>query len=170
MNDHWGYNLVDHDFKSVPALIGMLVETASKGGNLLLNVGPRADGTFPDESVERLAAIGKWMGVNGAAIHGTTASLFAKAPFRSTTQGNRIYLFLTEWPEADTLSLPGLKTPVARAYALADPSKTAIVVNAVGGGAAGAGVPSQSLILPRNEPDPICSVVVLEFDSAPEVG
>jgi alpha-L-fucosidase len=164
MNRNWGYNSHDHDFKSVPELVGLLVETASKGGNLLLNIGPRADGTFPDESVERLAAIGRWMRVNGDAIHGTTASLFASAPFRSTTRGNRIYLFLTEWPEADTLALPGLVTPVRRAWPLADPAKTAIVVNPGGPGA------PQSLILPRNAPDAICSVVVLEFDSVPEVG
>src|ERR1051326_2726591 len=54
MNRNWGYNAKDRDFKPVPKLIGLLVETASKGGNLLLNVGPRGDGTFPEESVERL--------------------------------------------------------------------------------------------------------------------
>ena len=164
MNRNWGYNSHDHDFKSVPQLIGLLVETASKGGNLLLNIGPRADGTFPDESVERLAAIGRWMRVNGDAIHGTTASLFASAPFRSTTKGSRIYLFLTDWPEADTLPLPGLTTPVRKAYALADPSQAAIVVRPSEPGA------PQSLILPRNAPDPVCSVVVLEFDTAPVAG
>ena len=148
----------------MPQRIGLLVETASKGGNLLLNIGPRADGTFPDESVERLAAIGRWMRVNGDAIHGTTASLFASAPFRSTTKGSRIYLFLTDWPEADTLPLPGLTTPVRKAYALADPSQAAIVVRPSEPGA------PQSLILPRNAPDPVCSVVVLEFDTAPVAG
>jgi alpha-L-fucosidase len=164
MNDNWGYNSHDHNFKSVARLIGLLVETASKGGNLLLNIGPRADGTFPDESVERLAAIGRWMKVNGDAIHGTTASLFASAPFRSTTKGSRIYLFVTDWPEVPPLALPGLRTPVRSAYLLSDPAKTAIAVNAGGPGA------PQSLILPRNAPDAICSVVVLEFDSVPVVG
>ncbi len=47
MNHNWGYNAHGHDFKSVSQLMGMLVDTASKGGNLLLNVGPMADGTFP---------------------------------------------------------------------------------------------------------------------------
>ncbi|MBK6781131.1 MAG: alpha-L-fucosidase [Gemmatimonadetes bacterium] len=49
MNRNWGYNSRDHDFKSVEQLVGMLVETASKGGNLLLNVGPKPDGSFPEE-------------------------------------------------------------------------------------------------------------------------
>ncbi len=164
MNDHWGYSSHDHNFKSVAQLIGLLVETSSKGGNLLLNIGPKADGTFPDESVERLAAIGQWMRVNGEAIHGTTASLFSQAPFRSTTKGDRIYLFVTDWPEAGAFAVPGLKTPIRKAYALADPSRTAIVL-----GNAGA-VGAQSLILPRNAPDAVCSVVVLEFDQTPVVG
>jgi alpha-L-fucosidase len=172
MNDHWGYNAHDHDFKSVADLIGLLVETSSKGGNLLLNVGPRADGTFPEESVERLAGIGRWMRVNGEAIHGTTASLFPDAAFRSTTKGNRIYLFVTDWPEVPPMLVPGLRTPIAKAWLLADPAKTAIVV---GGGAAAAADSAaapgaQSLILPRGAPDPICSVVVLDFDSPPVVG
>jgi len=164
MNRNWGYNSHDHDFKSVAQLIGLLVETASKGGNLLLNVGPKADGTFPEESVERLAAIGRWMRANGEAIYGTSASLFASAPFRSTTKRNRIYLFVTDWPEVPPLQVPGLKTPIRKAYLLADPAATAIPLDA-----GGPGVP-QSLILPRNAPDPVCSVVVLEFERAPEVG
>jgi alpha-L-fucosidase len=164
MNRNWGYNAHDHDFKSVSQLIALLVETASKGGNLLLNVGPKADGTFPEESVERLAAIGRWMRVNGEAIYGTTASLFASAPFRSTTKGNRIYLFVTDWPEVPPFLVSGLKTPIRTAYLLADAAKTAIPLNVGGPGA------PYSLILPRNAPDPVCSVVVLEFDRAPEVG
>ena len=55
MNGNWGYNRADHNFKSVPKLVSMLVETASKGGNLLLNVGPTGEGLVPPESVDRLA-------------------------------------------------------------------------------------------------------------------
>jgi len=164
MNDHWGYNAHDHNFKSVPDLIGLLVETASKGGNLLLNIGPKADGTFPEESVERLAAIGRWMKVNGEAIYGTTASLFASAPFRTTTKGNRIYVFVTDWPAPIDLPLilPGLKTPVRRAFLLADAARTEIPISQ--------GTRGQGLVLPGTAPDPVCSVVALDFDSAPEVG
>ena len=161
MNDNWGYNSHDHHFKSVPQLIGLLVETASKGGNLLLNIGPKADGTFPDESVERLAAIGRWMRVNGEAIYGTSASLFSSASFRATTKGNRIYLFITDWPEVPPFTLPGLMTPIRKAHLLADPAQTPIVIQSPG---------AQSLILPRNAPDPVCSVIALDFDRPPEVG
>ena len=164
MNDNWGYNSHDHHFKSIEQLIALLVETASKGGNLLLNIGPKADGTFPEESVARLAQIGRWMRANGDAIYGTTASLFAAAPYRSTTKGNRIYLFLTQWPaQADLpMIVPGLRTPVRKAYLVADPNRTPIQVWQVTRG--------QGLVLPTAAPDPICSVVALEFDRPPEIG
>src|ERR1043165_3572234 len=159
MNRNWGYNAKDKDFKSVPALIGLLVETASKGGNLLLNVGPRADGTFPEESVERLEGIGKWMRVNGDAIYGSTASPFREAPFRATSHPNRLNLFVTAW--SDPLLLPGLRTPVARAYLLADTARTPLPTRAADGG--------MLVTLPPSPPDPVCSVIVCEFDRTPEV-
>ncbi len=164
MNRNWGYNSYDHDFKPVSRLIGLLVETASKGGNLLLNIGPRADGTFPDESVERLEAIGRWMAVNGGAIYGTTASPFASVPpllpFRATSQSNRLFLFLSEWPAGD-LHVPGLRTPIRAATLLADPDRRPLACAATETGAV--------VSLPAAAPDPICSVIALEFDRPPEV-
>ena len=74
MNDHWGYNSHDTNWKSPTELVRMLIDVASKGGNYLLNIGPKADGTFPDEAVDRLRAIGAWMQKYGDAIHGTSAS------------------------------------------------------------------------------------------------
>ena len=68
MNNHWGYCANDHFFKPAPMLIKKLVECVSKGGNLLLNVGPDARGNIPEESIERLAEIGKWMKKNGESI------------------------------------------------------------------------------------------------------
>ncbi len=147
-------------------LIGLLVETASKGGNLLLNIGPRADGTFPEDSVERLQAIGRWMAVNGGAIYGTTASPFASAsppaapPFRATAQPNRLFLFLTEWPAGD-LRVPGLRTPIRTATLLADPDRRPLACTLAETGAV--------VSLPAAAPDPICSVIALSFDRPPEI-
>jgi alpha-L-fucosidase len=160
MNDNWGFNSHDHNFKSLRRLIELLVETASKGGNLLLNIGPKSDGTFPDESVERLEAIGRWMAVNGSAIHGTTASPFAHAPFRATSKSNQLNLFISNWT-TDGLPVPGLRTPIRKAYLLADPGRQALGVSRTESGA--------SLALPPAPPDPVCSVIVLEFDGKPEV-
>ncbi len=159
MNHNWGYNSHDRDFKSVAQLIALLVETASKGGNLLLNVGPRPDGTFPDESTERLQALGRWMRVNGEAIYGTTASPFSRAPFRATTGTNRLNLFLAEWP-GTSLLVPGLRTPVRSARLLADPTQLLpTTVRDLG----------VVISLPASAPDPSCSVVALEFDAPPDV-
>ena len=152
MNHNWGYNAKDKDFKSTAQLIGLLTETASKGGNLLLNIGPRPDGTFPDESVERLAGIGKWMAVNGGAIHGSTASPFADTPYRVTTQPGRLNLFLTSW--ADAVTVPSYPKPITRAWLLADPARTSLALTTSGG--------ATRIALPTQAPDPVCSVVVCE--------
>lgn len=113
MNDHWGYNAWDTDWKSSETLIHNLVDIASKGGNYLLNVGPRSDGTFPPEAVQRLRDIGKWMKVNGDSIYGTTASVFDSLPWgRSTTKREgattTLYLQVFNWPKDGRLVLPGL--------------------------------------------------------------
>jgi alpha-L-fucosidase len=124
MNDTWGYAANDSNWKSAETLIRNLIDSASKGGNYLLNVGPTALGEFPPESVERLARIGAWMKVNGASIYGTTKSPFRRLSFngRATTKGDTLYLHVFEWP-AEGLRLVGLKTPVAAALALAGNEK-----------------------------------------------
>lgn len=70
-NNSWGYKEYDHDWKSPYEILYWLTEIASKGGNYMLNVGPKGDGSIPEENVKILTAIGKWMKVNGQAIYGT---------------------------------------------------------------------------------------------------
>lgn len=108
-NDHWGYNAADLNYKSAQDLIRKLADTASKGGNFLLNVGPTAEGIFPPEAIQRLQAIGRWMQMHGDSIYATQASLFRQLSFgRSTTGDKRIYLFIFDWPDDGKLTLPGL--------------------------------------------------------------
>ncbi len=76
INDSWGYNSADHNWKSSETLIRNLIDVASKGGNYLLNVAPNALGEVPAPCIERLQAIGDWLLVNGEAIYGTTAGPF----------------------------------------------------------------------------------------------
>lgn len=71
MSGMWGYNKYDSVWKSPELLVRQLTEIVSKGGNYLLNVGPKGDGSFPDSAIERLTAVGKWMQINGEAIYGT---------------------------------------------------------------------------------------------------
>ena len=118
----WGYNHYETEFHSGTQLIRQLIEIVSKGGNLLLNVGPTPQGTIQPEFVARLKYIGRWMKTNSEAIYGTTASVFNKLPFfgRCTVKSNRLYLHVMGWPLDHKLRLPGLKTKVERAYLLVD--------------------------------------------------
>ena len=84
MNDHWGYNKNDHNWKSTQTLVRNLIDCASKGGNYLLNVGPTSAGVIPAPSLERLKEIGEWMEVNGESIYDTSASPVQPAPALGT--------------------------------------------------------------------------------------
>jgi len=93
MNSAWGYVPTDTSWKSPDTLIRTLIETASRSGNFLLNVGPRGDGTFPPEAIERLEKVGAWMDAYGESIWGTTHGPIQGDPLvRSTAKGNTVYL------------------------------------------------------------------------------
>ena len=97
MNNNWGYNAKDKNFNPAPMLIKKLVECVSKGGNLLLNVGPDAKGNIPDESVQILKEIGAWMKKNSESIVGCTKSDLPKPENgRITQNGNTIYYHVME--------------------------------------------------------------------------
>lgn len=100
MNDSWGYRITDTNYKDAGFLIRYLAQTSAKGANLLLNVGPRPDGTIPGEAVERLKAIGEWLQNNGDSIYGTKAGYVPEQPWGVSTQkGNTLYLHLFDAPE-----------------------------------------------------------------------
>ena len=92
MNNHWGYCATDKHFKPADMLIRKLVECVSKGGNLLLNVGPDAQGRIPAESLEILGKIGRWMRENSDSIYGCGPSGLEKPEYgRITRRGNKLY-------------------------------------------------------------------------------
>ena len=158
MGTHWGYNKNDKNLKSSAELIRTLIDIVSKGGNYLLNVGPTAEGLFPEPNVQRLAEIGKWMKVNGQAIHGTTRSPFPRAPGwgRVTRKPGKLYLHVLNWPEDGKLVVPGLTAEVKTAYLLADANRAALKTSANAGGV--------EVALPAQAPDAVASVVVLEIE------
>jgi alpha-L-fucosidase len=121
LNDTWGYNPLDENYKSTHTLIRTLIETASRSGNLLLNVGPTDRGTFPAAAIERLQGIGAWMSRNGEAIHGTTyGPIQGRSDLRSTAAPGRIYLHLIE-PPPRQLVIEDLDAPVRKASILGAP-------------------------------------------------
>ena len=161
MNDHWGYNMNDHNWKSDKDLIHKLVDIASKGGNFLLNVGSTAEGLFPQESIDRLKAMGEWMGKNGESIYGTSASQFEHLEWgRSTTKDHTLYLHVFDWPQNGKLSIPGLVSKAQKIYPLADP-QTELSCDYQAGTAV--------ISLPEKPLDPYVSVFALEFSGKPEV-
>lgn len=108
INDSWGYNAEDKKFKSPEKLILDLVKAAGNNANLLLNVGPRPDGTIQSEFVERLQAMGAWLKQNGETIYGTRGGPIAPAAWGVATQkGNKVYLHVLEWNK-EPLALTGL--------------------------------------------------------------
>lgn len=159
MNDTWGFKRDDHNWKSTQTLVRNLIDIASKGGNYLLNVGPTPEGEIPAPSLERLAELGKWMQVNGEAIHGSTASPFKRLAWgRCTQKPGKLYLHVFDWPQGELL-VPGLKSKVTKAYLLADKKPLEIAVQ--DGGVA--------VKLPKEAPDKIATVVVLEIEGTPAV-
>jgi alpha-L-fucosidase len=160
MNNHWGYNKADQNWKSARTLIRNLIDCASKGGNYLLNVGPTSEGLIPDPSVERLAAIGAWMKANSQAIYGTSASPFKQLAWGKCTQKPGIlYLHVYDWPANGELLVP-ISNPVKRAYLLGERSKKLTVQSSTNG---------QLLLVPATAPDANATVVVVEIKGTPEV-
>lgn len=95
MNGSWGYNITDNKYKSEKDLIHYLVKAAGNNANLLLNIGPRPDGTFPDAGVERLKGMGAWLKQYGETIYGTRGGMVAPRPWGVTTQrGNLLFVHI----------------------------------------------------------------------------
>jgi alpha-L-fucosidase len=128
MNDNWGYNSHDNNWKSSEDLVRKLVDIASKGGNFLLNIGPTSQGLFPQQAIDRLKDIGSWMKINSESIYETKASPFKKLSWGRCTQkaipgGTRLYLHVFDWPEDGKLNVPGIGNQFIASYALADKMK-----------------------------------------------
>jgi alpha-L-fucosidase len=156
MNTTWGYSEHDHQWKSDEVLIRNLVDIVSKGGNYLLNIGPKGDGSIPEDSLKSMASIGRWMEVNGESIYGTTASPFAQPPWgRYTAKPGKIFAIVFQWPDGQTLSIPAKKFRVTRAYLLADEAHSLQIERSEEG---------VMINLPATAPDRIASVIALEYE------
>jgi alpha-L-fucosidase len=161
INRHWGYKKDDHDWKPASELVRNLVDIASKGGNLLLNVGPTGEGVIPAPSVERLREVGQWLQVNGEAIYGTSASPLQKSDWGRCTQkvsadGTTLYLHVFDWPEDGKLFVPGLTGRVESAFLLAVNPRQPLETSSTAGGT--------TIRVPPSAPDALSSTLVVRMN------
>lgn len=158
MNGTWGFRTSDQKWKSNETLIHNLVDIASKGGNYLLNIGPKPDGTFPQESIDRLKAIGEWMKVNSESIYATRSSpleplSWGRCTRKDSPNSTTLYFSVFNWPTNEQLVIPGVKNKVLSATLLATKGKLK------------AETKGNDLVIaiPTKAPDEIASVIKVEF-------
>ncbi len=112
MNNSWGYNKGDDDWKSPKTIVRNLISCARQGGNYLLNIGPKADGSVPQESIDILTTVGQWMDKHGNTIYKSDPCQVRQSSYCGfTRKGNTLYVHVHFWP-GEMVAIGGLKTKV----------------------------------------------------------
>ncbi|HZB45470.1 MAG TPA: alpha-L-fucosidase [Pyrinomonadaceae bacterium] len=159
MNDSWGYHRADDAWKTPKQVLRNLITCAHDGGNYLLNIGPKADGSVPLESVQILGAVGRWMDKNSRAIHGADTCQPRRSRFASfSRKGHTLFMHVHHWP-GDTVALAGLLNKVRSASLLATGQRVAFQQDAYRVRFTG---------LPARAPDTPITTLVIECDSEPK--
>lgn len=154
-NESYGYSKFDSSHKAPGFFIQLMANAASRGGNLLMNIGPRGDGRFDERDVHILESIGAWMKINGASIYQTEKG---PLPWQSwgvsTLKGNTLYLHVLQWPANGHLQVGALDN-AGKTYFLADPTQKALPVQQKNGYAV--------IDVPGKAPDSSNTVIVVEL-------
>jgi alpha-L-fucosidase len=159
-NESYGYHKYDLSHKPVSHFVQLMAKAAARGGNVLMNIGPKGDGLIDAKDQEILLGIGKWLEVNGESIYGSERSpLPVQSWGESSSNGKKLYLHVFDWPRDGKLVLGGLKNPIRSAYLLSDPRRKSLQSRQLN---------SSDVVIrvPRRAPDPADSVVVVEVDSS----
>ncbi|MEA2012235.1 MAG: alpha-L-fucosidase [Verrucomicrobiota bacterium] len=170
LNNNWGYHRGDHNWKNQEELIDMLAKVAQGNGNLLLNIGPKGDGSIPEESVTIVEEVGRWIKKNSEALYNTEIfdfDLQERGNHRGdwsnigsfTAKGNNLYFWIKHWV-GQTLTIGGLESKVKKVFFLDggeelkfQQKETKLVI----------------LGLPENPPDSLCTVLKIECETPPEI-
>jgi alpha-L-fucosidase len=159
LNDSWGYQRADDNWKDPRTVIRNLITCARDGGNYLLNIGPQPDGGIPPESVRILSAVGEWMTRNGQTIYAADicqphTSVYANF----TRKGSTLYMHVFFWPGAD-VSISGLKQKVLSAKILKTGAALTVSQD---------GFRTHITGLPATAPDSPVTTIAIECDGVPE--
>jgi alpha-L-fucosidase len=158
MNGSWGYHKADTDWKTPATIVRNLAQCARDGGNYLLNIGPRGDGSIPEESVKILTATGKWLERNGASIYSTEKCAVRTSQIAGfTRKGNTLYMHISNWP-GSTVALGGLTSKVKSARLLATGREVKFDQETYR---------VRFLGLPQEPPDTPVTTIAVECDSEP---
>jgi alpha-L-fucosidase len=125
INDSWGYQQNDMEYKTPQQIISIFAECLSMGGNLLLDIGPRADGTIPEEQVKVLKELGKWTHKHSEAIYGTNGGLppgYFNGPTTISRDSTMLYLFIRGNSNAQVM-LEGVRNKINRIYVVGNGTK-----------------------------------------------
>ena len=158
MNGSWGYQRADDDWKSPKTIVRNLITCARDGGNYLLNIGPKGDGSIPEESVRILTAVGKWMDKNGDTIYTAERCKVSRNNYANfTRKGNTLYMHVHFWP-GDYVAVCGLQCKVKSARLHA--SGKSLQVSQDGFRTRISGCPAEA-------PDDPVTTIALECDAEP---
>jgi len=159
MNDSWGYQAADDNWKSPKQIVRNLVSCAHGGGNYLLNIGPKGDGSIPEDSVRILTEVGRWMKTNSETIYTAEPCQVRSSEFANfTRRGNTLYMHVHFWP-GETVALGGLTNKVVSAKLLATGQPVQFEQEPFRVRFTG---------LPRTAPDQPATVLAIECDGVPD--
>lgn len=164
-NDNWGYHLNDNNWKTPYEVITIFVDAISNGGNLLLDIGPKADGSMQEEQVHILKELGKWNKKNGEAVFGTVAGLpqgHFYGPSTLSKDSTTVYLFL---PGKTTgqITVRGLQNKIEKVTVVGN---GATLTPKIVGKISWSAVPGLVYIpVPENVQDEYVTVLKLKLDS-----
>jgi alpha-L-fucosidase len=164
INDSWGYRGSDTNYKSVNYIIQVLTECISMGGNLLLDIGPKEDGTIPEEQVRVLKEIGKWTAKHSEAIYGTKVGIpfgHFHGPTSLSKDKKTLYLYVKDIPK-DDLVIKGVYNTVKKVRLVGSNDTLA---HKRSGGAPWMNIPGALLIkLNTNQLDTHTTVIAIDFE------
>ncbi len=158
LNDSWGYQRADDNWKSSRTVIRNLIQCVRDGGNYLLNIGPKPDGSIPEESSRVLNEVGAWMQTNGHTIYDSDLCKVRRSNYASFTRtGNTLYMHVHFWP-GEYVAISGLRTRVKSARLL----KTGADVKFTQGD-----FQTKFTGLPEKAPDYPVTTIAIECESEP---